>query len=71
MQASREVMQSQLQSIAEEEQELKFKHRQLEKLGTAREGSGKEGGREFGIRPRSELSAEDISLLRRLKKEHR
>lgn len=53
MQASREAMQSQLQTIAEEEQELKLKHRQLEKLGTAREGTVKEGGKDFGIRPRS------------------
>jgi hypothetical protein len=60
MQASREAMQSKLQSIAEEEQDLKLKHRQLEKLeakGTAREGTGKEGMRELGARPRSELSA--------------
>lgn len=76
MQMSKDAMREKLQAIAEEEQELKTKHRQLEKLnalegkGTGREGKeGREG--EGGLRARSELSAEDINLLKKLKKEHR
>lgn len=63
-------MQSKLQSITEEEYELRQKHRQLEKLSILdSKTNGKE--RQWSIRPKSQLSAEDINLLKKLKKEHR
>lgn len=71
MQANRQLMQIKLQSIAEEEEDLKIKHKQLEKLNALEsKASGREGS-SFGVRPRSELSVDDINLLKRLKKEHR
>lgn len=73
MELNKELMQSKLESITEEEQELKWQHRQLERLNII---EGRTGGRERsvspqGLRPKSELSKEDISILKKLKKEHR